>query len=305
MDAKPVLGLPGLRAVRRRVRRVQRKVHVQPDGPPRRIVLDQRNSHSRFLPQLFSAGRSVAVHRDSAREAPMSQTATPIDTAPSTVFEQDVHDGLSRSPKFLPCKYFYDERGSELFARICELDAYYPTRTELAIMRCHAGEMAALIGRHARLVELGSGDSTKTRLLLDRVVDLEAYVPIDISAEYLARAASNLRRAYPHVPILPVSLDYSRPFELPRSVRANRTVVYFPGSTIGNFTPAEARRFLRIIEAAAGPRGGLLIGVDLKKDPAVLHAAYNDPEGVTAAFNLNLLVRINRELGGDFDLDQF
>jgi len=235
----------------------------------------------------------------------MSQTATPIDTAPSTVFEQDVHDGLSRSPKFLPCKYFYDERGSELFARICELDAYYPTRTELAIMRCHAGEMAALIGRHARLVELGSGDSTKTRLLLDRVVDLEAYVPIDISAEYLARAASNLRRAYPHVPILPVSLDYSRPFELPRSVRANRTVVYFPGSTIGNFTPAEARKFLKIIEAAAGPRGGLLIGVDLKKEPAVLHAAYNDPEGVTAAFNLNLLVRINRELGGDFDLDQF
>jgi dimethylhistidine N-methyltransferase len=217
----------------------------------------------------------------------------------------DVLGGLAAQPKTLPSKYFYDERGSELFARICELDVYYPTRTELRIMQCHADEMASLVGRHARLVELGSGNSQKTRILLDRATDLQAYVPVDISGDYLAKAAATLARDYPRIPIVPVAADYTRPFALPKSTPGTRTVVYFPGSTIGNLVPTEARRFLAVMAKLAGPRGGLLIGVDLKKEPRILHAAYNDPEGVTAAFNLNLLVRINRELGGDFELARF
>jgi dimethylhistidine N-methyltransferase len=235
----------------------------------------------------------------------MTQTAAPLAPLPTSAFQDDVLAGLARQPKSLPCKYFYDEHGSELFARICQLEVYYPTRTELAIMKIHSGEMASLIGRRARLVELGSGSSTKTRVLLDRLADLDSYVPVDISADYLARAASALARDYPHIAIVPIAADYSLPFELPRSHGATRTVVYFPGSTIGNLVPADARRFLKVIAGVAGPRGGLLIGVDLKKDPRVLHAAYNDPEGVTAAFNSNLLVRINRELGADFDLRRF
>jgi dimethylhistidine N-methyltransferase len=235
----------------------------------------------------------------------MTQTAAPLSSRPADDFRDDVIAGLSSAPKSLPCKYFYDERGSELFAKICELDVYYPTKTELRIMHQHAAEMASLIGRRARLVELGSGSSLKTRVLLDRAPYLEAYVPVDISADYLARAASQLSAEYPHIPVLPVAADYSHPFALPESSRAARTVVYFPGSTIGNLVPATARRFLRTVARVAGPRGGLLIGVDLKKDPSVLHAAYNDPEGVTAEFNLNLLLRINRELEGDFDLARF
>jgi dimethylhistidine N-methyltransferase len=235
----------------------------------------------------------------------MTQTAAPLPAPPADDFLDDVITGLSGLPKSLPCKYFYDERGSELFAQICELEVYYPTKTELAIMHRHAAEMASLIGRRARLVELGSGSSTKTRILLDRAEHLEAYVPVDISADYLARAAARIAADYPHVPVLPVAADYSRPFALPEPNRAARTVVFFPGSTIGNLVPATARRFLRTFARVAGPRGGLLIGVDLKKDPRVLHAAYNDPEGVTAEFNLNLLRRINRELEGDFDLSRF
>jgi dimethylhistidine N-methyltransferase len=235
----------------------------------------------------------------------MTQTAAPLPARPADDFLDDVITGLASVPKSLPCKYFYDERGSELFARICELDVYYPTKTELRIMHLHAAEMASLIGCRARLVELGSGSSMKTRVLLDRTPNLDAYVPVDISTDYLARAASRLREEYPHIAIMPVAADYSRAFSLPETNRATRTVVYFPGSTIGNLVPATARRFLRTIAKVAGPRGGLLIGVDLKKDPRVLHAAYNDPEGVTAEFNLNLLAHINRELGGDFDLARF
>jgi L-histidine Nalpha-methyltransferase len=149
-------------------------------------------------------------------------------------FRADVLAGLGARPKSLPCKYFYDERGTELFDQICELDVYYPTRTELAIMRSHAREMAWLVGPRARLVELGSGSSTKTRILLDELDELDAYVPVDISREYLSRAGKGLRRDYPHLSVVPVCADYTQPFDLPRSDRAVRTVVYFPGSTIGN-----------------------------------------------------------------------
>lgn len=221
-------------------------------------------------------------------------------------FLDDVLHGLSLTPKTLPCKYFYDETGSRLFDEICQLDEYYPTRTETAIMRAHAGEMAALMGRDVVLVEYGSGSSTKSRILLDHLPDLEAYVPIDISKEHLCRSADCLACEYAGLPIHPVCADYTAPFRLPTFGRENATwSVYFPGSTIGNFHKPEAVRFLRQIARVVGACGGLLIGVDLKKDKRVIEAAYNDRRGITAAFNMNLLRRINRELGADFDLDQF
>lgn len=233
------------------------------------------------------------------------QTTATLDYPPDTSsFLDEAIDGLTQTPKTLPCKFFYDERGSALFDQICELDEYYPTRTEMGIMQANAPAMSALLGSHCRLVEYGSGSSLKTRVLLDNARRLAAYVPVDISREHLHRTASGLERAYPHIPILPVCADYTQDFDLPTS-RAARTVVYFPGSTIGNFPPPQAREFLARIAQVCGPGGGLLIGVDLKKSAAVLEPAYNDQGGVTAAFNLNLLVRMNRELGAGFDLTQF
>jgi dimethylhistidine N-methyltransferase len=225
---------------------------------------------------------------------------------PANHFRADVLRGLSAAAKEIPSKYFYDEAGSKLFDRICELDEYYPTRTELALMRRHAGEMAASLGPACLLIEYGSGSGVKSRLLLDQVVAPVAYVPIDISREHLLHSAAALARRFPHIPVAPVCADFTRPFDLPATgKRPRRRVVYFPGSTIGNFTPEEAVELLRRTAQLCGPGGGMLLGVDLKKDPAVLHAAYNDARGVTAAFNLNLLVRLNRELGGEFQTDQF
>jgi dimethylhistidine N-methyltransferase len=220
-------------------------------------------------------------------------------------FRGQVLRGLSQSRKQLPCKFFYDRTGSQLFDRICELPEYYLTRTELGILQSHVREMADAAGERCLLVEYGSGSGLKTRLLLEHARDPAGYVPLDISREHLMDAAGRLSSLFPDLRILPVCADYTRPFELPRCEGAVRTVVYFPGSTIGNFDPHEARAFLRAAADRCGPGGGLLIGVDLKKDPAVLHAAYNDAAGVTAAFNLNLLARINRELDGTFDLDRF
>jgi dimethylhistidine N-methyltransferase len=218
----------------------------------------------------------------------------------------DVLAGLRRARKRLPCKYFYDATGSKLFDDICELDEYYLTRTELAIMREHARDMCAAIGPDAMLIEYGSGSSTKTRIVLNHLKRPAGYVPIDISGEHLAQSAHALSCSYSALDVLPVCADYTHAFELPEPARdAARRVVYFPGSTIGNFEPGDAREFLRNIADVCGPGGGLLIGVDLKKDPAVLHAAYNDARGVTAAFNLNLLARLNRELGANFDLSAF
>jgi dimethylhistidine N-methyltransferase len=214
--------------------------------------------------------------------------------------------GLRRPRKRLPCKYFYDAEGSRLFDRICELPEYYLTRTELAIMHRHAGEMAAAIGRRATLIEYGSGSSTKTRVLLDRLDAPAAYVPIDISGEHLLRSAGALADVYPHVEVHPVCADYTTRFDVPEpQAPSRRRAVYFPGSTIGNFEPDDAARFLRGIARVCGPGGGLLIGVDLKKDPATLHAAYNDAAGVTAAFNLNLLARLNRDVDADFNVSAF
>jgi dimethylhistidine N-methyltransferase len=216
---------------------------------------------------------------------------------------REVLDGLAATPRALPCKYFYDERGSALFDRITQLEAYYLTRTEQGILEAHRDEIAMQIGPGAVLIEYGSGSSTKTRLLLDALAPaLAAYVPIDISREHLYRTAEALRADYPALRVAPVAADYTRPFTIPDDPEQRRKrVVFFPGSTIGNFEPEEARRFLAQIAAVVGPGGGLLLGVDRKKDPAVLDRAYDDDEGVTAAFNINLLLRLNRELGADFD----
>jgi dimethylhistidine N-methyltransferase len=206
----------------------------------------------------------------------------------------------------LPCKYFYDQRGSELFDQICQLDEYYLTRSELALMDQFAPEMGAQIGPGAMLVEYGSGSSVKTRYLLDGLPDAVAYVPVDISGDHLQQTARELARDYPRIEILPVWADFTQDFALPRSVRTpTHSAVYFPGSTIGNLLPGPATGLLRRITRMCSTGGGLLIGIDLKKDAATIEAAYNDRLGVTAEFNLNLLRRINRELGADFDLDQF
>jgi dimethylhistidine N-methyltransferase len=222
------------------------------------------------------------------------------------VFLRDVIAGLRTRPKSLPCKYFYDQRGSELFDRICQLDEYYLTRSELALMDQFAPEMGAQIGPGAMLVEFGSGSSVKTRYLLDGLPDVAAYVPVDISGEHLQQTARELARDYPRIEVLPVCADFTQDFALPRPRRAaTHSAVYFPGSTIGNFLPGRAAGLLCRITRICGTGGGLLIGIDLKKDAATIEAAYNDQLGVTAEFNLNLLRRINRELGADFDLDQF
>ena len=223
-----------------------------------------------------------------------------------SVFLRDVLTGLSRPDRRLSCKYFYDRRGSELFEQICELPEYYPTRCELSILERHAEAMAALLGPDVGLIEYGSGSSRKTRLLLDRLAGAPAYIPVDISREHLHRTAKQLERDYPHVAVTPLCADFSKPFALPRIAReVRRRVVYFSGSTIGNLLPAEAAGLLKHIAVLTGPGGGLLIGIDLKKSRAILEPAYDDARGVTAAFNLNLLARINRELGADFALDQF
>jgi dimethylhistidine N-methyltransferase len=221
-------------------------------------------------------------------------------------FRADVLRGLSGPVRELPCKYFYDERGSRLFEEICQLDEYYLTRTELAIMRRHAPAMADSLGRNTLLIEFGSGSSLKTRLLLDPLAEPAAYVPIDISARHLALAADKLAVQYPELEIVPVAADFTLPLRLPETIPPGaRRVVYFPGSTIGNFAPTEAVVLLRQIRRLCRAGGGLLIGIDLKKERQILERAYNDSRGVTAAFNLNLLRRINRELGADFRLDAF
>ena len=217
----------------------------------------------------------------------------------------EVLRGLRGAPKTLPPKLFYDAAGAALFERICELDEYYLTRTELAILRAHVGEIAALAGPHCALVEYGSGAGTKIRLLLDALDRPAAYVPIDISREQLARVADELAAEYPDVPILPGCADYTAPLVIPDLPRRARRVAFFPGSTIGNFHPTEASAFLRRVRRTLGADGLLVLGVDRRKDVATLNAAYDDALGVTAAFNLNMLARLDREYGGDFDLSRF
>jgi dimethylhistidine N-methyltransferase len=230
------------------------------------------------------------------------------DLEPSTQeFRDAVLAGLGETAKTLPCKFFYDAEGSRLFDQICELPEYYPTRTELKLLADRAGAIAELIGPRARLVEFGSGAGVKIRLLLNALDRPAAYVPVDISRDHLMMAAADLARDFTALQIAPICADYTKPFALPASsgLHPETTVGFFPGSTIGNFTPAEARLFLRRARKLLGPGSAMIVGVDLRKAADILVPAYDDAAGVTAAFNLNLLVRINRELDADFDLDQF
>jgi dimethylhistidine N-methyltransferase len=218
----------------------------------------------------------------------------------------EILEGLGRPQKMLSPKFFYDERGSALFEAICELPEYYPTRTELAIMRGRAADMAARVGPLANVIEFGSGSSLKTRILLRHLERPAAYVPVDISRDHLMVSTRALAAEFPALEILPVAADFTRPFEVPQPrLAASHNLIYFPGSTIGNFSPGAARELLRIMHEEAGENGALLIGVDLKKDRDVLERAYNDSAGVTAEFNLNMLRRLNREHGADFDLSAF
>jgi dimethylhistidine N-methyltransferase len=221
-------------------------------------------------------------------------------------FLDDVLAGLGAPQKAIPPKYFYDERGSRLFEAICELPEYYLTRTEMAIMERHIDEIARLLGPDVQLVEFGSGSGVKTRLLVDRL-EPSLYVPIEISPAVLRESTGALAILFPWLNISAVVADFSRPMRLPEfvGIPVRRKAAYFPGSTIGNFTPEEALGFLAGVREMVGPGGMLVIGVDLKKDKRVLDAAYDDSQGVTAEFNLNLLHRINRELGGDFQPERF
>ncbi len=231
-------------------------------------------------------------------------TESVLDLEPATAdFLAEAIAGLSASPRTLPCKFFYDERGSELFQKICELPEYYVTRAELQILKNQGRDIAKHIGPGIELIGLGTGAGTKTRLLLDELREPIAYVPVDISKEQLRQSSAQFRKLFPDLEVLPVCADYLQPVTLPTPIRKPvRKVVYFPGSTIGNFEPNVALDFLQRIRRVSGEEGGLLIGVDLKKDRNILERAYNDAQGVTAQFNLNLLTRANRELSADFDL---
>lgn len=237
----------------------------------------------------------------------MDQSETLQDQQPSrAAFLAHVQEGLSAPQKWLSPMYFYDAEGSKLFDRICELPEYYPTRTELQILGEHLPEMTAAIGRNAMLIEPGSGSSLKTRKLLEALEAPAAYVPVEISYDHLVEAVAQLEKLFPGLSVLPVCADFTSSFEIPRPPQPEaRRVIFFPGSTIGNFPPDEAVELLATMRKKVDDAGGLLIGLDLRKDPVVLEKAYNDHEGTTARFNLNLLARINRELGADFDLDAF
>jgi dimethylhistidine N-methyltransferase len=218
-------------------------------------------------------------------------------------WRHEVLAGLTARQKWLSPKYFYDERGSRLFDEICTLPEYYPARTELELLRVNGAEIGALAGPRAQVVELGAGSNVKARLLLAALRDPDCYLPVDISAEYLAEQAADIAADHPGLVVLPVLADFTRPFELPRRLARERSLVFFPGSTIGNLSRVRAAALLESLAERVG--GALLLGVDICCDPATLHAAYNDERGVTAAFNLNVLSRLNRELGADFDVERF
>lgn len=242
----------------------------------------------------------------------MSVLAALPDVRTNRQFEHEVLEGLSQARKQIPSTWFYDLRGSELFEEITQLEEYYPTRTEIGILSDSVRQMAGRIGAGATVVEFGSGSSRKTPLLLRALPSLQAYIPVDISAEFLFEAVRSLQSGLPTVRCHPVVADFSHPDGLkevcrmlPAQATTGARVGFFPGSTIGNFAPAEAVRLLRQFGEMLGPLSLMLIGVDTTRDPLVLIPAYDDAKGVTAAFNLNLLVRINRELAGSFQLDGF
>ncbi|TQV73020.1 L-histidine N(alpha)-methyltransferase [Aliikangiella marina] len=222
-----------------------------------------------------------------------------------TGFIDDVLEGLSKPQKTLPCKYFYDEVGSNLFESICDVDEYYITRTELQLLDDIKCELAQLIGPDSVIIEPGAGAGIKIQKLLAELTALKAYVPIDISSDFLFYSAEKIRENFSDIEIRPIQGDFTEPYQWTGKKSLTNRVVFFPGSTIGNFTPAQAEQFLKNQKRFAGKEGAMIIGVDLVKPLQKLESAYNDSQGVTAEFNKNLLVRINNELGGNFELDQF
>lgn len=238
-----------------------------------------------------------SARRTALRAEPSVETAG--------TFAADAIAGLTAKPKRLPPKYFYDAAGSALFERITQLPEYYPTRCELALLRAQAPAIASLFPPGCALIEFGSGSSRKARILLGAAATIEAYVPVDVSGDFLQQDAAQLRRDFPRLEVYPLVTDFTKPFEIPGAIALRPRVGFFPGSTIGNFEPHEASQFLRHAGTMLGIKSVLVIGVDLVKDSTILCPAYNDAEGVTAKFNLNLLARINRELGADFDLAAF
>ncbi len=236
---------------------------------------------------------------------PLSQRLLFHDLEPeNSSFHEDIISGLSNKPRNIPPKYFYDEHGSHLFDAICETPEYYPTRTETAIIKDNLEEICTYLGKECVLIEPGSGASKKVRLLLD-MLEPHTYIPLDISSDYLYSVARNLVSEYPKLRVIAACVDFTTPINLPDYPVKKRRVAFFPGSSIGNFEPEEAVTFLRNLHSLVEPGGGLLIGVDLKKDPDILNNAYNDKQGITAQFNLNILTHINRKLNTNFDVDCF
>jgi len=228
-----------------------------------------------------------------------------MNTSVSEPLQATILEGLGAAKKTLPATLFYDARGAKLFEEICELPEYYLTRTDIAILQEHAEDLAALIGKRAALIELGSGAATKVRILLAAMQEPLAYIPIDVAREQLMREAAARAKEFPGIRVLPLWADYSEDLTLPKLPAEARRVAFFPGSTIGNLEPQEASQFLRKVRSLVGPSGAMILGVDRRKNQEVLHAAYNDAAGVTAAFNLNMLAHLNREFGGKFDLAKF
>jgi L-histidine N-alpha-methyltransferase len=224
-------------------------------------------------------------------------------TATLAAWRKDIVAGLAATEKQLSPKYLYDERGSQLFDEICELPEYYATRTELGLLSAHSDELAALAGTRAEVVEIGAGSSLKAKLLLSSLIDPASYLPVDISATYLAEQAAEVAAAFPAVAVHAVLADFTRPLKLPRQLVRERTLAFFPGSTIGNLSRVRAAALLASLAERVG--GALLLGVDVCRDPTILRAAYNDSRGTTAAFKMNLLTRLNRELDADFEVDAF
>lgn len=251
------------------------------------------------------------MHRDSTcGDDLMSYTSAKLDIQfydyhpEQSDFYNEVIEGLQTSPKRISPKFFYDETGSRLFEQICQLPEYYPTRTEQKILEDNANEIANVIGSYPYILEPGCGSCEKIKLLLD-ILKPKAYVPMDISKDFLQASAQAVSSEFPWLDVHAACVDFTEPMQLPFCPENVRKLAFFPGSSIGNFEPAYARQFLRHVVDLVGPAGGMLIGVDLKKDEQILHDAYNDKSGVTADFNLNVLSRINDELNADFELDNF
>lgn len=229
-----------------------------------------------------------------------------LSSVDASLMHEEVLEGLSKPQKQLPSKYFYDEKGSDLFEQITRLDEYYPTDCEKEILQSNINDIAKIIGEDVMLIELGSGSSYKTRFLLEELSDLSTYIPVDISEEFLLKTVNQLRLEYPKISIIPVFADYTSQFELPVTKDSKqKQVVFFPGSTIGNFDSSEVQDFLENIAGITADDSEMLIGVDLKKDPEVLEEAYNDRQGITAQFNKNMLSHINRQLNANFDIEKF